>query len=156
MLHIGLPVALIWFIIDQATKWWILNVVMDPPTVIPITSFFNLVLGYNTGVSFGLLAGAPSWVLFAIGVAAASLLLIWMIRAENRNTSFTLGLILGGAAGNLVDRYRQGAVTDFLDFYVGQWHWPAFNMADVGIVCGVTLLLLDAVLPSKEAQASKQ
>lgn len=149
MLRIGLSVAALWLIVDQATKWWILNQIMNPPTVIPITSFFNLVLGYNTGVSFGVLAGVPAWVLLLVGIAAVSALLIWMVLAEDRNTTIALGLIIGGAAGNLVDRYRQGAVTDFLDFYVGSWHWPAFNMADVGIVSGVGILLLNALVPAK-------
>ena len=155
MLRLGLPIALFWFVVDQATKWWILNHVMDPPRVIPITGFFNLVLGRNTGVSFGLFGDAPPWVLVAFALAIAAVMVVWMARAESRLTAIGLGLIIGGAMGNVLDRLRLGGVTDFLDFYIGQWHWPAFNMADVGIVCGVGLLLLDSFLPSKRAEPSR-
>lgn len=127
---------------------------MDPPRVIPITGFFNLVLGRNTGVSFGLLGEARPWVLVAFATAVIVVLIIWMSRAENRLTAGALGLIVGGAVGNVLDRLRHG-VTDFLDFYVGQWHWPSFNMADVGIVCGAGLLLLESFLPGKQTEPSR-
>jgi signal peptidase II len=127
---------------------------MDPPRVIPITGFFNLVLGRNTGVSVGLLGEARPRVLVAFATAVIVVLIIWMSRAENRLTAGALGLIVGGAVGNVLDRLRHG-VTDFLDFYVGQWHWPSFNMADVGIVCGAGLLLLESFLPGKQTEPSR-
>ncbi|OQM75658.1 signal peptidase II [Pseudaminobacter manganicus] len=155
MLRLGLPIALLWFAVDQATKWWILNYVMNPPRVIPVTGFFNLVLGRNTGVSFGLFGEARPGVLVAIAIGMVLALVVWMGRAENRLTASALGLIAGGAIGNVVDRLRHGGVTDFLDFYIGQWHWPSFNMADVGIVCGAGLLLLESFLPVKQTEPSR-
>lgn len=151
-LRLGLLISLHWFVLDQATKWWILEHVMVPPTVIPITGFFNLVLGRNSGVSFGFLSGAPSWflTLFTIGIVIG--LLVWMAREETRLPSAALGLISGGAVGNIVDRLNHGAVTDFLDFHLGGYHWPAFNLADMGIVTGVTLLLADMVLTARKAK----
>lgn len=152
MLRLGLPIALLWLLVDQASKWWIVNHVMDPPRMIPVTDFFNIVLGRNTGVSFGLFGAAPPWLLVTFTAAVVAALIVWMSRAETRLTAIGLGLIVGGAFGNLADRLRHGGVTDFLDFYVGGWHWPAFNLADVGIVCGVGLLLLESFVPGKRSE----
>ena len=145
MLRLGLPLALGGFFIDQATKWWVMDHVMNPPQVIPVTGFFNLVLGFNTGVSFGLFGQAPAWLLMAFTLAIVAGLLVWIHRSDSRLTASALGLVVGGALGNLLDRLRQGAVTDFLDFYIGSYHWPAFNLADVAIVCGVGLLLMEGI-----------
>ena len=153
MLRLGLPIALGGFFLDQATKWLVLNYVMIPPRVIPVTDFFNLVLGYNTGVSFGLFGEAPAWILMTFTLAIAVGLLVWIKQTDNRLTAAALGLIVGGAMGNLLDRLRQGAVTDFLDFYIGGYHWPAFNLADVAIVCGVGLLLIESVLAGDDKKA---
>ena len=154
MLKLGLPLTLLSFLFDQATKWWILNHVMEPPRVIPVTGFFNLVLGFNTGVSFGLFGEAPAWLLMAFILPMVAGLLVWMTRTDSRLTAIALGLVVGGAFGNLLDRLRHGAVTDFLDFYVGAYHWPAFNFADVAIVSGVALLLIESVLAREETKAA--
>ena len=153
MLRLGLPIALGGFFLDQATKWLVLNYVMIPPRVIPVTDFFNLVLGYNSGVSFGLFGEAPAWILMTFTLAIAVGLLVWIKQTDNRLTAAALGLIVGGAMGNLLDRLRQGAATDFLDFYIGGYHWPAFNLADVAIVCGVGLLLIESVLAGDDKKA---
>jgi signal peptidase II len=134
------------FPIDQVTKWWIAEVVMQSPWLIPVTPFFNLTFHRNTGVTFGLFAGggeAGRWILAAIAVAVVAILLAWMARAEKLWVGAALGLITGGAVNNVVDRLRHGGVTDFLDFHYAGWHWPSFNLADVAICVGVGLLLLD-------------
>ena len=154
MLKLGLPFTLLSFLLDQATKWWVLNHVMNPPQVIPVTGFFNLVLGFNTGVSFGLFGEAPAWLLMAFILPMVAGLLVWMTRTDSRLTAIALGLVVGGAFGNLLDRLRHGAVTDFLDFHVGAYHWPAFNFADVAIVSGVALLLIESVLAREETKAA--
>ncbi len=140
--------------VDQGTKWLILNVVMQPPRIIPLAPFLNLVLGLNTGVSFGMLSGTlgeqpMAIVLLTGGIVAV--LLVWAWRADNALERHGLSLVVGGALGNIVDRWRQGGVTDFLDFHWAGWHWPAFNMADVAIVLGVSIMLL-ASWRSPEAQ----
>lgn len=143
----GLIVAAI-IILDQVSKWWILSIVMQPPQRVPVTGFFDLVLVMNRGVSFGMLGGAPSWVASALIVFAILLAValgIWMWRAENMLLGLSLGLVVGGAIGNVIDRIRFGAVVDFLDFYVGNYHWPAFNVADSAITVGVILLILDSL-----------
>ena len=132
------------FALDQATKWLMLNVVLSPPQVIALTTFFNLRLGFNTGVSFGMFKDVLDdlpWVLTTFKVVVAGGLVIWAVRTESAVERVGLSLIAGGALGNALDRWREGAVTDFLDFHYGGWHWPTFNMADVAIVCGAALLM---------------
>ena len=133
---------------DLGTKQLMLSVVMAPPRVIEIAPVLNLTLGFNTGVSFGLLSGAFAdrpMLLTGITGFIATGLLVWAMRSERLLETFGLGLIAGGATGNVIDRVRQGAVTDFLDFHVGDWHWPAFNVADAAITLGVVLLIVAAV-----------
>lgn len=136
--------------VDIVTKWLILNVVMVPPRTIEIAPFFNLTLGFNTGVSFGmfreLFLDRPL-MLAGIKMVIVAGLLLWAMRTPKLSETVGLGLIAGGAVGNVVDRMRQGAVTDFLDFHLGDWHWPTFNMADVMITIGVVLLIAGSFWP---------
>ena len=138
---------------DQITKWWILSAVMQPPRVIPVTPFFNLVLGWNRGVSFGIFnSESPiiTWVLPLAVIAIIVALGAWLYRADRPRVAAALGLIIGGAIGNLVDRLRFGAVADFLDFYAAGFHWPAFNLADSGITVGAIVLILDSLFVREE------
>lgn len=138
--------------VDMLTKWLILNVVMTPPRVIAITPFFNLVLGFNPGISFGMFRDLfleRPMVLVGIKVAIIIALLVWALRTDKRAEAVALGMIAGGAAGNVVDRASRGAVTDFLDFHVGAWHWPAFNTADAAITVGAVLLFVSSVWATK-------
>jgi signal peptidase II len=142
----GLGLALAWLLIDQVTKWWILEYAMKPPEVLRITPFINLVLGWNRGVSFGMLGDheLPPWTLALFSGTIAAALMVWLFRMRDRLVVIGLALVIGGALGNTLDRINHGAVTDFLDFHLAGWHWPAFNMADVGVVCGAALLMLDS------------
>ena len=145
--------------IDVVTKWRILNIVMVPPRIIEIAPFFNLTLGFNTGVSFGMFSDLfreLPLLLAGIKVGIAAALLIWALRTEKFIETVGLGLIAGGAGGNIVDRIAQGAVTDFLDFHVGGWHWPTFNMADVTITVGVVLLVGASVWPAPASLRERQ
>lgn len=131
--------------LDQASKWWILTEVMDPPRVLPLAPFFNLTLGFNRGVSFGLLAAdspATPWLLSGFALAVLLGFGVWLARNPRLRHGLAAGLIAGGALGNVVDRLRQGAVTDFLDFHWAGYHWPAFNVADALIFLGAALLVL--------------
>jgi signal peptidase II len=150
----GILVAIVVIILDQMTKWWILTSVMTPPQRIPVTGIFDLVLVYNRGVSFGLLGGAPSWATAALIVFALLLsmaLCIWMWRADSLLLGTALGFVVGGALGNVIDRFLHGAVVDFLDFHAAGYHWPAFNVADSAITIGVVILIIDS-LKSKPAE----
>ncbi len=144
----GLMVTALVTVLDQLCKWAMLEIVMGPPRIIPITSFFNLVLVWNRGVSFGFLGGASSqwipWLLTVLALAIIATLGWWLRRAANRLMVLALGLVMGGALGNVIDRLRFGAVMDFLDFHAAGLHWPAFNVADSAITVGATLILYDA------------
>lgn len=124
-----------------------------PRALLPV---LNLVLVHNRGISFGLFAQMQPWMplLLTIGTSAIALALcFWLARATDRATCLALGLIIGGAIGNIIDRLRFGAVTDFLDFHWHAYHWPAFNLADSAIFMGVVILLLIGIVrPSKERQ----
>lgn len=155
-LAMGLAIAAAVFIVDFATKRWV-EAVLAPGDVVPVTGFFNLVLTFNPGAAFSFLAGASGWQreLF-IGVAlAASALILWLLHRHRAERPFcvALGLILGGALGNLWDRVALGHVVDFLDFHAAGWHWPAFNAADSAITCGAALLVWDALRGGGRASA---
>lgn len=150
MLAFALIVAGVVLVLDQITKVWILDL-MSPPRIIPVTDFFNLVLVWNRGISFGLLGGGTaSWQPYLLGgfsLAVAIGLSVWVRKAcLPRWPSLGVGLIVGGAIGNAIDRVLYGAVVDFADVHVAGWHWPAFNIADAGITIGVILLLADGLL----------
>ncbi|MFN3397232.1 MAG: signal peptidase II [Sulfurimicrobium sp.] len=142
-----IPSALV-IALDQFTKYWIVQI-FSFGAGRPITSYFNLVLAHNTGAAFSFLATAGGWQrLFFIAVAAmASAVILYLLRKHGRQTRFALALslVLGGALGNLTDRIRWGYVVDFLDFYYGNTHWPAFNIADMAITGGVILLVWDSL-----------
>lgn len=114
-----------------------------------VTDFFNLVFVFNPGAAFSFLAGAGGWqkpVLLAFGAIVSAVLVFWLVRGVmSRVAAFGLSTVLGGALGNVIDRGRHGAVVDWLDFHIAGWHWPAFNMADIGITLGAATLILDAI-----------
>jgi signal peptidase II len=142
----GLIVAVTLF--DQASKSFVIDYFMRQPQAIAVTGFFNLALSFNTGISFGIFRGGADWVrwvLILAGFGIMAVLLDWLRREPGRTLSLAIGLICGGALGNIIDRIRLGAVVDFLDFYLGAWHWPAFNFADTAIVLGVLGLILDGL-----------
>lgn len=149
-------------IVDQFTKLLIMTnfFLYEQKSIIP--GMFNLVYVTNTGAAFGFLAGDKSWLrqAFFVGVAVVALgVIIYAyahLRKQAKIYTYALGLIGGGAVGNLIDRLRYGSVVDFLDFYLGRHHWPAFNMADSAITVGVGLFLLGTFLEHRKEQAGSE
>jgi len=141
-------VAGIVVILDQAVKWIILHALPPGVPVTVIDGFFSLTLVLNPGLAFGMLGTVPAgwrWVVALLSVVAVGVLATIATRLlpeGGRIAAVAIGMIFGGAAGNLIDRARFGAVVDFLDFYWRGWHWPAFNVADSAISVGVALLAL--------------
>ena len=154
-------------LIDQITKWAVmelrfrplitgqdgfnlLNWYFDQPsilpyTVTPVTSFFNLVMAWNTGVSFSMFSGYGAYMPYilicvALGITAMFATMMWNEKRQLYGLSYAL--IIGGALGNVLDRARFGAVIDFLDFHIHGYHWPAFNVADIAVVCGISMLII--------------
>lgn len=150
-----LPLVLV-VILDQLTKIWILRSfeLYESREIIP--GFFNLVYVTNTGAAFSMLAGVDSpwrhYFFLGVGVVACAGLTVayYRIRAAHRLYPLALGLIAGGALGNLIDRLRYGAVIDFLDFHLGGYHWPAFNVADSAICVGAVLFLIVNIIEEKQ------
>lgn len=146
----GLAGAVAAFAADQATKT-VVNASSAALTGgVPVFPGFNLIFLRNDGVTFGLLDGVPWWALSALALGIVGWLAVLMARAERRFEALAYGLVIGGALGNVADRLRFGAVTDFLDFYAGGWHWPAVNLSDVTVVGGVALLLLSEYRASRK------
>ncbi len=156
MLTRGLAVAIAVAVLDQLSKVGILGFFAgraagEHEQVAP---FFNIVLIYNRGMSFGLFngGGGLNALLFSLVAAAiVTALIYWLSRVESPLLAIAIGLIIGGAIGNVADRIRFGAVVDFLDFHAGSWHWPAFNVADSAISIGVAVMLVDGLLLRREA-----
>ena len=143
----GAAPGVIVLVSDQVTKAWALEYWFDPPRLIEITSFFNLVPVWNTGVSFGLLSGYSDvmpWILAGLAALVSLALAGWLVMTDRRIVAIAVGLVIGGAVGNIIDRLQFRAVVDFIDLHVAGLHWPAFNIADAGITVGVVLLLLDS------------
>lgn len=158
------------FLIDQISKWWITEIIFRPkitgqdgfnlldwylntPTIlsyiqIEITSFFNLVMAWNTGVSFSLFSGYGVYMPYILIAVASGITVIfarWLWRAESHLHGIACALVIGGALGNIIDRARFGAVIDFLDVHAYGYHWPAFNVADMAVVSGVFLLIITSL-----------
>jgi signal peptidase II len=146
-LHISLTIALIVLVLDLVSKHWVESILLHGQQI-PLTDFFNLVLTYNAGAAFSFLSDASGWQrwFFSGIAAAASILIVYLLRKHAAEKLFclALSLVLGGALGNLWDRITLGHVVDFLDFYVGGYHWPAFNVADSAIFLGAMCLIVES------------
>jgi len=164
MPKLGIIVAVAALIADQVTKYIMVEKVMRPEGVIvtpfytdkiiELLPFFQLRMAWNTGMSFSLFnSGEATTValLLAVQIAVTCMVIWWMRQLDTPLLQVACGLIVGGAAGNIVDRAMFGAVADFLDFYWGTWHFPTFNVADTCISVGAGLWLLDAVLARPQA-----
>jgi signal peptidase II len=176
---VGFSIALDVLVLDQLSKWLILEYVMrrevqpnaqprglwdwiiDAPSRFPFASveiwpFFNLTMVWNEGISFGLFHGSGIWILVGLSLIITVLFSVWMARSQSWFQTVALALVIGGAIGNVIDRLRFGAVADFFDFHIFGWHYPAFNIADCGIVVGIALLVFDEiVLEPKRAKRTE-
>ncbi len=157
----GIIAAVIALVADQASKLWLLFVFdIGHRGAVSITPFFDLVLAWNTGISYGWFQNESplgAAILLAIKAAAVVLLAVWMARSQTRMATIGLGLIIGGAIGNAIDRLAYGAVVDFALFHIqiGEktFNWYVFNLADVAIVAGVAALLYDSFFGTPAAKA---
>jgi len=150
---LGLGIAVVTVIVDQGLKLWLLDVFdLAGRGRLALTAFLDLVVTWNTGISYGLFQQqgiAGSWALLAFKAAAVVFLWIWLARAAFRLTAVALGLIIGGALGNAIDRLHWPGVLDFVLFHIEtagfSFRWYVFNLADLAIVAGVVALLYDSL-----------
>ena len=153
-LRLGLAFALLLLIADQASKYWILDVLdLEELRNVPLLALgpfgLDLTMVWNRGVTFGMFSGEGDWnhlILAGLALMVAGFLLRWLMRSETRLVTYALGAVIGGAIGNVIDRVRFGAVVDFVDVHAWGWHWYVFNIADAAIVCGVIALVVDALI----------
>jgi signal peptidase II len=161
LLPIGALAAVVTLVLDQASKYWLLNVLdIAERAPVRVTPFFDLVLQWNIGISFGLLQNdspAAQLALMLVKVVAVIALAIWMARSQTILATIALGLIIGGAIGNAIDRIAYGAVVDFALFHIEiagkTYTWYVFNLADTAIVAGVAALLYDSFIGIPAAKA---
>ena len=156
----GVTVAALALVIDQASKLYLVFVHDLDANPVRLGPFFDFVLTRNYGISYGLFqqnSDLGQWALVAFKVAAVVALWVWLARVGSRLTAVALGLIIGGALGNVIDRLAYGAVADFVLFHIEtatwQFRWYVFNLADAAIVVGVALLLYEALFPPRAAKA---
>lgn len=145
---LGLIIAAAVIVADQLSKYYVLQQMLGVNGYLPFGDYFNVVKAWNTGVSFSMLNNyghAGVYILSAIAVVVVLMLYHWLKKEDNRFTQVALGMIMGGALGNVIDRLRFGAVFDFLDFHIADMHWPAFNVADSFICIGATLIIVQSI-----------
>lgn len=154
--YVWIVIALLFIGFDQLTKYWVQQA-LYPGQLITYSTFFDLVLVFNTGAAFSFLAHAGGWqMLFFSGIAfIVSAVILHQLWKDSSKSLYCLSLtgIMGGALGNVIDRIYLGKVVDFLQFHAGSHYWPAFNAADCFIVGGAILLVLDSLLHSKQKEA---
>lgn len=156
---VGLVAAFLALVIDQAAKLWLLFVynILEHGAV-EVTPFFDLVLVWNKGISYGLFpqeSELGQWALLAFKAAAVIVLWLWLAAVTTRLSALSLGLIIGGAIGNAIDRMAYGAVADFAHFHIGDFSWYVFNLADVAIVVGVAGLLYESLFAGSAVKAPR-
>lgn len=155
--RIGFSIALLTLLLDQATKlYWLF--VYDLPVREPVvvTPFLNLIVVWNRGISYGMFqqhTDLGRWILIVVSIVAAIALSAWIRRTDGKVLSASLGFIVGGAIGNVIDRLAYGAVFDFIQLSVGDWSWYVFNVADAAIVAGVVGLLYDSFVLERHRTA---
>jgi signal peptidase II len=160
-IRLGVIVAIVTLVLDQASKFWLVRVFdIAHRGTVKLTPFFDLVLAWNQGISFGWFQNdgpTAQLILLAVKAVAVVVLAVWMVRSRTLMATLALGLIIGGAIGNGVDRFAYGAVVDFALFHVqiGQntFNWYVFNLADVAIVAGVAALLYESFWGISAAKA---
>jgi signal peptidase II len=141
-------VTLIVTLFDFLTKR-VIEAYVQPYDVIPVLPFLQIVNIKNTGAAFGMFAGVSNYIFIIISLIAIVFIFLYMIKTEKPLEKLSLSLILGGAAGNLIDRLTIGKVIDFIDIFVDSWHWPAFNVADAALTTGIILYLIANIFVKK-------
>ena len=151
--------ALICAVLDQASKIFMLDIYgITEKKSVEVTSFFNLVSVWNRGISFGMFQGHSfSNYFFIVSTSVIAFILTRLIKkAKSKAEAYSFAMIVGGALGNLIDRFRIGAVADFFDFHIGEAHWPAFNVADSCVFCGAALLIISTLFQDKKSESSNE
>ncbi|NCO04154.1 MAG: signal peptidase II [Alphaproteobacteria bacterium] len=174
---VGLALIIGMILVDQLTKWAIVERVLMParhpdmiplglvewfgnpdklgPVSITVFPFFNLSMVWNHGISFGLFQSDTPYFLIGLALLISVIFAVWLWRSTAWTQAIALSMVIGGALGNVIDRFHFGAVADFFDFHIMGWHYPAFNMADSFITIGIAILVFDSVFLEPKRNPSK-
>jgi signal peptidase II len=156
----GTFAAVICLVLDQLHKFYMLEIFkMEQKNFVEVTNFFNLVMVWNRGISFGMFHDSQNSNYFFMGFTSIIVLVLFYFikKSESKLEAIAFGMIIGGALGNLVDRIIRGAVADFFDFHIENNHWPAFNIADSCVFCGAALLVIATIfLGNKKTQTESE
>ena len=147
-MFLGLGISIAVIILDQLSKYFVLYHFFGLNEYIPFGEYFNIVRAWNTGVSFSMFnsyGNLGAWLLSFLAIAIVLALFYWLRKEQNKIIQLALGMIMGGAIGNVIDRIRFGAVFDFLDVHIGEAHCPAFNIADSFICIGAAIVIAQAI-----------
>lgn len=162
---LGVIIALVVATLDLYTKNLVFSFLDEiyisqnlPNPELQITSFFNLAKVWNRGISFGMFNHLESgkYIILSVNITILLVLFYWLYNNKSLYLTWAIGLIIGGAMGNIIDRINNSAVADFLDFYIGKYHWPAFNLADSCVFVGVVLLLLENFFVKKNKMKNEK
>ena len=160
MLRLGGIFALSAFIIDRLNKWWFLDVFdIESKGVVKVLPIFDVVMVWNRGVSFGFLSASDDfgrWALVVLNLIIVAVLIYWLKSAKNILLSGAIGLVIGGAFGNIYDRVKFGAVADFFQFHWESWYFAVFNVADSFIFIGAVLLIFNSTFGSDAKEKTKE
>jgi signal peptidase II len=171
----GFALIPLYIVLDQLSKWivldwlfrpelgremlgffgWAQNTERLPYVNIEVLPFFDLTMVWNQGVSFGMFQSGNIWPLTIIALVISTFFAVWLARAKSWVEGISLSLIIGGALGNVIDRFHFGAVADFIDIYYQDWHYPAFNLADSFITVGIVILVIHSLFFSAEGTKGK-
>lgn len=157
MIRYGGIAALVVFMVDRISKWWFIDVFELPSKgVVEILPIFDVVMVWNRGVSFGFLDGLGRWPLVGLNLVIVSVLIYWLKSANNKLLALSLGLVIGGALGNIYDRLKFEAVADFFQFHWESWYFAVFNVADSFIFIGAVLLIFNSSFGSEANKKTKE
>ncbi|MFP1723357.1 signal peptidase II [Lonsdalea quercina] len=151
--------ALVVLVVDLGSKQWVMTHFQLGESL-PLIPFFNLTYAHNPGAAFSFLADKDGWqrwffAVIALAITAALLVLMYRSSASQKLNNIAYAMIIGGAVGNLTDRLVHGYVIDFVDFYINDWHYPIFNIADAGICIGALLIVLEGFFVSSEKKKAE-
>lgn len=160
MIHFGAIAAILAFLIDRLNKWWFIDVYELPTKgVVEIWPIFDVVMVWNRGVSFSFLEASTDfgrWALVALNVIIVGVLIYWLKGAKTKWVSIGVGLVIGGALGNIYDRVKFGAVADFFQFHWDNWYFAVFNVADSFIFVGAVLLIINSTFGEDAKEENKE
>ena len=152
MLVKGLIIAACITLLDQAHKYYMIEVFDIANNEYAVTSFFHMVMVWNHGISFGMFQnpGDGKYILILLALIICGIMLVWLKNAEDKLTMWAIGFIIGGAIGNVIDRLNYGAVADFFYFHYAGYGWPAFNIADIAVFLGAAMICIQSIFFTHE------